>query len=170
MAEPQRGGQLYSPLVVVTTPEHAELRSLARGCLTLRHSRHYLGFAESQWKLFAKERPPRVKPLLYVFRVLLTGIHLLRTGEVEANLRTLNAAFGLPYVDELIARKLAGPERSALDAADLAFYETEHRRLCGELEEAADGSPLPEEPRGREALSDFLVRVRLAMGAERRRP
>src|SRR5262249_27330351 len=82
--------QLYSPLVVLSTPEHEELKVLARDCITRRHSRHYLGFAESQWKLFDKERPRRVKPLLYVFRVLLTGIHLLRTGEIEANLRTLN--------------------------------------------------------------------------------
>ena len=40
--------------------------------------------------------PPRVKPLLYVYRVLLTGIHLMRTGEVEANLVTLNEEFRLP--------------------------------------------------------------------------
>ena len=32
----------------------------------------------------------RVKPLLYVYRVLLTGIRLMRTGEIEANLITLN--------------------------------------------------------------------------------
>jgi hypothetical protein len=39
----------------------------------LHHSHHYFGFAETQWKLFDKERPRRVKPLLYVYRVLLTG-------------------------------------------------------------------------------------------------
>ncbi len=27
-----------------------------------------------QWELFLKKTPPRVKPLLYVYRVLLTGI------------------------------------------------------------------------------------------------
>jgi len=37
-------------------------------------------------KLFAKESPPRVKPLLYIYRVLLTGIHLMRTGQVESQL------------------------------------------------------------------------------------
>ena len=39
----------------------------------------------------------RVKPLLYVYRVLLTGIHLMRTGEVEANLPILNEEFRLPF-------------------------------------------------------------------------
>jgi predicted nucleotidyltransferase len=75
--------QLYSPLVVHTTPEHAELKDIAKGCITQHHSHHYFGFAETQWKLFDKERPRRVKPLLYVYRVLLTGIHLMaqRRGE-----------------------------------------------------------------------------------------
>ena len=82
--------QLLSPLVVHTTPEHDELKAIAGGCITRHHAHHYLGFAETQWKLFQKETPPRVKPLLYVYRVLLTGIHLMRTGEVEANLVRLN--------------------------------------------------------------------------------
>src|SRR5205085_11923527 len=64
--------QLYSPLIVHTTPEHSELKQIARSCITRHHSHHYFGFAETQWKLFDKERPRRVKPLLYVFRVLLT--------------------------------------------------------------------------------------------------
>jgi predicted nucleotidyltransferase len=75
--------QLFSPLIVYTTPEHAELKAIARGCVTRHHSHHYFGFAETQWKLFLKGSPRRVKPLLYVYRVLLTGIHLMRTGEVQ---------------------------------------------------------------------------------------
>src|SRR5688500_17303882 len=82
--------QLYSPLVLHTTPEHAELKRIAAGCVTKHHAHHYFGFAETQWKLFLKESPRRVKPLLYVYRVLLTGIHLMRTGEVEANVVKLN--------------------------------------------------------------------------------
>ncbi len=82
--------QLLSPLIVHTTPEHEELKAIAAQCITRRHAHHYLGFVETQWKLFQKADPPHVKPLLYVFRVLLTGIHLMRTGVVEANLPTLN--------------------------------------------------------------------------------
>lgn len=121
--------QLYSPLVVHTTPEHAELKAVAPGCITKHHSHHYFGFAETQWKLFLKESARRVKPLLYVYRVLLTGIHLMRTGEVEANLVTLNEEFRLPYLAELVARKLAGPEMSKLEDADTAFHESEYQRL-----------------------------------------
>lgn len=82
--------QLYSPLIVHSTPEHKVLKTIARDCITRHHSHHYLGFAHTQWRLFAKESPPRVKPLLYVYRVLLTGVHLMQTGEIEANLVTLN--------------------------------------------------------------------------------
>ena len=46
--------QLFSPLIVHTTPEHAELKDLARSCITKHHSHHYFGFAETQWKLFLK--------------------------------------------------------------------------------------------------------------------
>jgi predicted nucleotidyltransferase len=154
--------QLYSPLVVHTTPAHAELKALARGCLTRHHVHHYLGFARTQWQLFEKERPRRVKPLLYVYRVLLTGIHLLRTGAVEANLGRLNEAFGLPHIPDLIARKVAGPEQSALDEADVAFHQREYERLVGALEDSARGSHLPEAATARPALHDLLVRLRLS--------
>lgn len=154
--------QLYSPLVVHTTPEHEELKEIGKGCITRYHSHHYLGFAQTQWKLFEKERPRRVKPLLYVYRVLLTGIYLMRTGTVEANLLVLNDTFKLPYVPELVARKLAGPEQSALPDADMAFHQGEYERLVRELEAAHAASTLPEVPSAREALDDLLVRVRMA--------
>src|SRR5690348_7317839 len=58
--------QVLSPLVVHTTPEHAELKEIAGRCVTRHHAHHYLGFAETQWRLFQKEDSPHVKPLLYV--------------------------------------------------------------------------------------------------------
>lgn len=153
--------QVTSPLVVSTTPEHEELKALVPGCVTKYHSYHYLGFAATQWKLFQKESPPRVKPLLYVYRVLLTGIHLMRTGEVEANLVRLNETARLSYIDDLIARKLSGKEKSQLPEADLAFYEGEYNRLVAELDEASKQSTLPERASAHDALNDLLVRIRL---------
>src|SRR5438105_3580454 len=135
--------QLYSPLVVQAMPEHEELKAIAAGCITRHHSHHYLGFARTQWGLFVKEHPRRVKPLLYVYRVLLTGIHLMRTGEVEANLVRLNDEARLPYLPDLIARKVSGPEHGALTDADVAFHAAEYERLLGELEVAAAASSPP---------------------------
>jgi uncharacterized protein len=176
--------QLYSPLVVHTTPEHAELKEICRtkrfdtspvtplpgrggegnqtGVITKHHSHHYFGFAETQWKLFDKERPRRVKPLLYVYRVLLTGIHLMRTGVVNANLVELNEETRLRYIADLIARKQSG-ENTTLEDADVAFHQREYERLRVELQVAHDASRLPEVPsdESREALNDLLVRVRI---------
>jgi predicted nucleotidyltransferase len=153
--------QIFSPLVVHTTPEHEELKQIAATCITRHHAHHYLGFAATQWKLFQQDSPPRVKPLLYVYRVLLTGICLMRTGQVEANLRRLNEAASLSFIDELIERKLSGAEKSRLAEADLGFHESQYRRLVAELESAAENSDLPESPGGTDALHELLVRLRL---------
>jgi predicted nucleotidyltransferase len=155
--------QLYSPLIVQTTPEHEELKIIARGCITRHHSHHYLGFAETEWNLFLKESPRRIKPLLYVYRVLLTGIHLMRTGEVEANLVTLNETATLPYLPELIARKTGGPEQSILSERDIEVHQSEYQRLRGTLEAAHAESQLPEAPSAetRAVIDDLLIRLRV---------
>ncbi|HLQ46064.1 MAG TPA: nucleotidyltransferase domain-containing protein, partial [Planctomycetaceae bacterium] len=153
--------QVFSPLIVRTSPEHDELKAIARQCLTRHHVHHYQGFVSTQWKLFENESPRRVKPLLYVYRVLLTGIHLMRTGEVEANLVTLNETYRLPQVPDLVARKLSGPELSTLPDDDFAFHESECEQLRTALNEAAAVSQLPEAPRGEAALNDLLVRLRM---------
>jgi hypothetical protein len=165
--------QLFSPLIVHTTPEHSELKIIARNCITKHHSHHYFGFAETQWKLFDKalacgHQPRRVKPLLYVYRVLLTGIHLMRTGEVEANLVTLNKEFRLPYVPDLVARKQSG-ENTTLADTDVAFHQREYERLRAELQTAHDTSRLPELPseETRSALNNLLLRVRLNSKTDR---
>jgi len=153
--------QLFSPLVVHTTPEHAELKGIGVRCVTRYHAYHYLGFAETQWKLFEKERPRRVKPLLYAYRVLLTGIHLMRSGEVEANLVRLNEEARLSHVTDLIARKTGDREQSTLADDDFAFHEREYTRLRGELEAAHAASTLPEQAQAGKELHALLVRLRL---------
>jgi predicted nucleotidyltransferase len=160
--------QLFSPLVVCTTPEHQELKEIARhakdqGVITKHHAHHYFGFAETEWKLFLNESPRRVKPLLYVYRVLLTGIHLMRTGEVEANLLVLNESARLEFISDLVARKLAGPEQTAVGDADVAFHESQYQKLRTELQSAFEASSLPELPSDetRRALNFLLTRARL---------
>jgi uncharacterized protein len=152
--------QLLSPLVIQTSPIHEELKALVPDCLTKHHSHHYLGFAQTQWRLFSQGNPLKVKPLLYVYRVLLTGIHLMRSGMVEANLVTLNQEFRLAYLTDLIAQKVGGAEQGELTAADLAFHHQEFSRLLGELETARDASHLADEPIGAGAMHDLLLRAR----------
>lgn len=150
--------QLLSPLVVHTTDAHRELAALAPGVLTSHHAHHYRGFAETQWRLF--EKTGELKPLLYTFRVLLTGIHLMRSGEVQAHLPTLVGEVEAPsYVTELIAVKA---EREHGDAeVDHARVRADIERLHGELDAAQGVSVLPDAPSAHDALHEFVVRVRL---------
>lgn len=156
--------QLLSPLVVHRTAAHAELIALAPACLTRHHAHHYLGFARTQWGLF--ERTGELKPLLYTVRVLLTGIHLLRTGEVVADLPTLAARLdeAPPYLGELVAAKASGEHRAMSTvpgAPTPAHLAADVERLVGHLETARDASALPERPSAEAALHDLLLRLRL---------
>ena len=150
---------IYSPLILFARPEFDELKTIARRCITKNHTHHYLNFAALQWKLFCKSN--KVKQLVYLYRVLLTGIHLMRTGEVEPNLQRLNDVFRLRHVSHLIACKMAGPEIAVLTDSDKAFHESEYCRLRIELMDATRSTHLPDEPSGADALNDLLLRLRL---------
>lgn len=154
--------QVLSPLVVVSSPAHEELVEICGGCFNRRFARHYLGFGENQWRLFEKKSPPRVKPLLYIYRVLLTGIHLMQSGELQCDLRKLNAAFKIPVVDDLIALKTQTQEQIELPTADLEWYRAEYHRLRAVLLEAERVSPLPPGADLFGALDSILKRLRLA--------
>lgn len=152
--------QLYSPLVVVTTEAHAELLRLGKGCITRPTVRHYQGFARGRRHRLT-EPEPTVKHLLYAYRVLLTGIHLMQTGEVVANIQVLNERFRLTEVDELVARKRTGAEKMGLEARDHILHGALLDQLERELQEAHDRSGLPEEPSSTAALERFVVDLRL---------
>ncbi|MEU3984913.1 nucleotidyltransferase domain-containing protein [Streptomyces sp. NPDC026672] len=151
--------QLLSPLVVHTGEAHRELAALAPGVLTGHHAHHYRGFAATQWRLF--EKTGELKPLLYTFRVLLTGIHLMRSGRVLAHLPTLAAesAHAPGYLGELIEAK-ARREHGLADI-DHARAKADVERLHTVLDEAQGVSHLPDAPTARDALHDFVVRLRL---------
>lgn len=162
----QRNGyvleQLLSPLVVATSPVHERMVELAPQVLTRNHAHHYLGFARTQWRLF--EKSAELKPLLYTFRVLLTGIHLMRTGEVVAHLPTLRELVDAPpYLPELLTAKA---QHEHGDFAQTQINQDLVRRdvtaLTATLEAARDASALPDQPSAHDALHELVVEVRLA--------
>ena len=148
-------------LIVRTSPEHEELLSLVPNIVTKFHGHHYLGFAESQWRLFMRENPPRIKPLLYIYRVLLTGIHLMKTGQVQANLSELARLYPLPFIDEMISLKREGNEKGYFTELNLSLHEMEYLKLRKQLESSMAQSTLPEKPTAHDALDDLLVRIRM---------
>ncbi|MEV4640185.1 nucleotidyltransferase domain-containing protein [Actinoplanes sp. NPDC049548] len=149
--------QLLSPLVVTTSPVHRELVALAPGLITSHHAHHYLGFAATQERLFAKTG--ELKPALYTLRVLHTGIHLMRTGEVVADLGLLSS---LRYVPTLIDLKRSAEHGAFPDSLRSTVLQ-DIERLRTELESARDTSALPAhaDPAAVEALHELVVRTRL---------
>ena len=153
--------QLLSPLVVQSTTVHGDLVELAPLVLTRHHGHHYRGFAATQRRLF--DATGELKPLLYTFRALLTGIHLLRTGRMQAHLPSLLDAEPAPaYLPDLIAAKRTA-EHGALD--DLVPGPTLDRdlaELAARLDRAHHDSRLPAQPSGSAQLNDLVVSARLS--------
>jgi len=153
--------QILSPLVVLTSPAHAELQELARASLSQRLYHHYAGFAKGEWRDYQKPGVGKtVKRLLYLHRVLMTGIVLLNEGIVEANLMKLNERFGLD-LEPLLAMKT---REQAEVSGDDAVYTAAIAGLFEQIETARERSPLPEDVPNRAAINDFLVRLRLSGG------
>lgn len=148
-------------------PRAPELRALARRNLHRGALRHYLGFSRSLLKEYERGKAEtgrgRVKPLLYVFRTALTGVHLLRAGEVEPDLPRLLLEYPrFGAVAELVARKRAGHEKVELedDAPWLPLVAQVHAAL----DEAHAASRLPDGPAAADALSAWVTDVRLSDG------
>lgn len=135
----------------------AELRPLVVRALSRRVLRHYRGFALNQLRFAEKE--PTAKKLLYVLRTSLTGIHLLETGELEADVTRLLDTYGLTDAVELVERKRAG-ERVGIDPELLGSWRPRIDALFVRLDASLERSPLPADPPNVSQLRDWLLSVR----------
>ncbi len=156
--------QLFSPLVVHGGEWLDEFRAIGEGCIIRHLFHHYDGFVSNQRKLL-DGGDHTVKRLLYCYRVLLTGIHVLRSGTVEANLSVLNEEYRVDAIPNLIERKREGQEKGALNEDEAESHrsplDTLQERLAAEFEQ----SKLPDEVTSFDALDDFVVRARLELGS-----
>jgi len=146
-------------MVATTSPLLEELRPLARRSLSRRVHRHYRGFAQNQLRFLEKE--PTAKKLLYVLRTTTTGIHLLETGELEADLTRLMGRYSLGDAATLVERKRAG-ERVAIDPTLLDAWRPRIDALFAHLDRAREASLLPEAPANEREVREWLIDVRRA--------
>ncbi|MFA5507563.1 MAG: nucleotidyltransferase domain-containing protein [Vulcanimicrobiota bacterium] len=156
--------QLYSPKVVYGGEWLEELRELGRSCIVKYLYHHYRGFYNNECKMMAKAGAT-AKSVLYAYRVLLTGIHVLETSTIEANLPNLIQLYSTEGVQELITLKVEGTEKQELDPVLLQTHLARLNALQERLDMAFEKSDLPETVDNRDALSDYLVRVRRTLGA-----
>jgi uncharacterized protein len=163
--------RILSPLQVVTGGDLDDLRELATGSISVRYARHYSGFFRGRRRELGIT--PTVKSLLYAYRVALTGIHLLHSGELEANLpRLLELSADLAAlrgdtqaVLELIELKGRGPEHGTLEPRLLAAHDSVLDSLAESLLEAERDSSLPSEAENRREIDAWLVHRRRAHDA-----
>jgi len=153
--------RILSPLQLVPTPELLELQQLTRASLSRRLFGHYFGFFRSVCHQHLKAEAPRAKSLLYAYRVALTGLHLLRTGELEANLSALAPEYGFAEAHDLIAKKQATAEKVVVDEQEDRVHQANWPRLEALMVDARDHSPLPDKPPNSEEIHGWLVALRL---------
>ena len=153
--------QLLGPFVVLKTEGGHLLAAWARANLATNAVGHYRGFLRSIRREYERESERgqrKAKRLLYGYRVGLTGIHLLRHGELQMDVRTF--ADRWPRIGELVTVKESA-ERQTLpaDAEDRPYLE-DLDLIDAELSRAAEQSSLPPRPSDIDGLSRLLVVLR----------
>ena len=136
---------LWSPLVEKTTEEGAELRALSPAFLSRKAHQTFLHYAERQFQRAtpADGGPVKWKHVMHLLRLLISGRHLVETGE--------------PLVDVTPHReRLLAVRRGERTWAEVTAWREE---LLAGLDAALAATPLPEAP-DRAAVEDFLVSVR----------
>ncbi len=159
--------QLASPLTILNSSEGEQLRDIARRSLTKHHIGHYRGMAKNRFRSFQKD--PVLKTGLYAIRALLTGINLLLSEEVEADLGRL---ISLNYVEkeertlvEELIRLKAKDEKIHVEGALLLSLESLIEALFGKIEASYHKSALKDEvPEAMKELDRFLIATRLSQG------
>jgi hypothetical protein len=85
-ANPNLLEALWSPLVLHADPTGQELRSIRQAFLSRHLFKTYSGYVLSQFRLmqdgFAKKGAYRAKHAMHLIRLLYSGIHAVRTGEI----------------------------------------------------------------------------------------
>jgi uncharacterized protein len=150
---------VHREAVVREHPRADELRELARAAQSRAVLPHYQGLVRS--RLAAFDNTPRAKLLIHGFRAALTGLHLLRAREVEVRLPSLlELCPGYERVAELIADR----DRVLDDPRDAAPWLELLKTTQAALDEAAQASPLPEQPPNAAQLEAWLVDLRVQEG------
>jgi predicted nucleotidyltransferase len=151
--------RVLTALPLRSSLEHEELRHIVGRSISKRLYRHYQGFARGQLEEFDSADVPTAKKLLYVLRTALTGVHVLRTGRVVADVGQLLDRYGFGEATELIERKRAG-ERVILDEPLKSKWRGQVERAFSALDEALQASSLPDEPPNRDEFEAWLQQIR----------
>jgi hypothetical protein len=151
--------ELFSPIVVREGPYLNQLREAVSANFSKQLIRHYIGFFENcVKKLKGEKKPPEVKTALYAVRIALTGVHLMRTGQIEAHLPTLAEAYGCEFIPEWLSMKTS--EHEPIPSQLLGQFTETLMPLRQRLKRSVQEASLPKGPPVPQKLSDLLVKIR----------
>ena len=151
-----------SPVQLYETEAAAALRALSLGARSTRYVRHYSGFFRGMCREHDRGESRKAKTLLYAYRVALTGVHLLLTGELCCDVRQLGPAHGFDEVMELVDYKAEHHEKAAVPDDMDRRHRANWPRLDALLADARTRSPLPAEPQNVADCEAWLIEQRLA--------
>ena len=140
---------LYSPVIVIATDLGQELLDLREAFLSRLVFQTFNGYVMSQFKKMQadirNQGTVKWKHVMHLLRLLMSGIHVLRTGEIAIDVGDQR--------DRLLSIK----------RGEAPWEETEAWRLAlhREFEEAATQSRLPDRP-DYEKVNQFLVKARMS--------
>ncbi len=149
---------VYSPLIVHTSPLHNELKALGKGCITKSCALHYKGMAFNQQRRIQEKN---VKMLIHLYRCLLMGIHLMRSGQLLMDIPQLAKEYDQRQLLRIIEYKYNGIKR--VDDEEIIEHMTIVEQLTQRLDREQEQSQLPERTSKEtsQKLEDLLVNTRL---------
>lgn len=149
---------------VYSTPEYLKMKRLVNNAIGKKGLYNsYKGMATFNYKKFILGGKANPKKYLYVFRGLMAGIYVLQTGQIEANLETLNRYFKIPIIKELITAKRNGFEKGEMPKnLDTGVLEERIQELYERIDKAYEKSKMPEKPSYEEIadVNSFLIELR----------
>src|SRR5262249_37868611 len=134
--------------------------ALVRGSLSRRLYRHYQGFATQQHQEWERGGRSSAKKLLYVLRTALTGVHVLREGEIVTDVTRLLDRYGLGDAIALVEQKKRG-EKIELPPTLRESWAGRVGEVFALLDRALAESPLPEKSPNGSTLEQWLISARL---------
>lgn len=137
-----------------------DFQLLATRAITKQLKNYYKGYAQSQRKRAMSERGS--KALLYTYREIFSGLHVMKYGDIEFDFKkllaeaTMNNWYPIGLLDKYYPSCLG--KHITIDNAEWQSFWVEWEKLDGKLEEEAAKSTLPEKAEGLREECEQLLR------------
>ncbi|MCC6751919.1 MAG: nucleotidyltransferase domain-containing protein [Deltaproteobacteria bacterium] len=149
--------RILAPRQLVDSHDLEQVQKVSRGVICRRFHSYYRSFSRGVQREYESQEPRSVAHVLSAYRTGLTGVHLLRRGELIYELQKLGQLYGFGNMHELIHIN-KNSENAVLDPCSL--WITRLAKLHALVEESVEESPLPVDPEHPKPLEDFLLDMR----------